>query len=114
LTLTAYDLDFKSLTSYGMTHTRAKYEAERSVGPKAMEWKQTDGRTDTTDRISGIAFRANAVGKYFLAACRRVSRSGLSLIMRALCGFSAELELRQLTRVTSLLLLAACCRCRRR
>jgi len=49
-----------------MTHTRAKYEAEMSVGPKATEWKQTDGPTDTTDRISGIAFRAKQSVNIFL------------------------------------------------
>ena len=32
-----------------MIHTRAKYEGQ-SV--QKLEWKQTDGRTDTTDRIT--------------------------------------------------------------
>ena len=41
-----------------MTSPHTQTEVQRSVGSK-IEWKQTDGWTDTTDRIT---FPANAVG----------------------------------------------------
>jgi len=42
-----------------VSHAHAKYNVQRSIGSK-LEWKQTGGQTDTTDRITFFAY---AVGK---------------------------------------------------
>jgi len=55
-----YDVDFQSSASYMlMTHTHAKkIKIKRQFGQQ-IEWKQTDGQTDKTNRTT---FPANAVG----------------------------------------------------
>ena len=54
-------LTFSLRRSVVMTNALAKNHGERSFGSKASV--ETDGRTDTTDRI---AFRANAAGDCYV------------------------------------------------
>jgi len=53
-----YDFSFKSKSAVVMTNTRAKTQGQRSIGSK--DRVKTNGRTDTTDRIT---FPASAVSK---------------------------------------------------
>ena len=67
-----------------MIRIRAKNQ-DRSQSVQKLEWKQTDGRTDTTDRIK---FAADAVGnddsdglvicRFTLHCCLRVCDSRLT------------------------------------
>jgi len=55
-------VNFNPMQAMAMIHTYAKNQGQRSVGKKT-EWKQTNKRTDTTDRST---LPTNMVNNKFL------------------------------------------------